>query len=178
MKTRPTFTNESMFELISLIEHTSVEEALLDNGWIVVVAKQEELNQFQRNDVWDLVVKPPQKNIIRIKWVFKNKLNEQCVVIRNKARLVAQDYNEQEDIDYTETFALVARLETIRLLLLYVVNHDITLYQIDVKSAFLNCVIFEEMYVKQPPGFENLKYQVYVYKLKKLLYGLKQAPRA
>lgn len=140
MKTWPAFTNESMFELISLIEHTSVEEALLDNGWIV--ATQEDLNQFQRNDVWDLVVKPPQKNIIRIKWVFKNKLNEQGWVIRNKSRLVAQDYNEQEDIDYTETFALIAKLEAIRLFMSYVVNHGITLYQMDVKRAFLHGVIF------------------------------------
>jgi len=128
--------------------------------------------------VWDLVPKPPQKNITGIKWVFRNKLNEQGEVTRNKSRLVAQGYSQQEGIDYTETFAPVARLEAIRLLLSYVVNHGKILYQMDVKSAFLNGVIEEEVYVKQPPGFEDLKHLDHVYKLKKSLYGLKQAPRA
>jgi len=121
--------------------------------------------------VWDLVLKPLQKNIIGTKWVFKNKLNEQGEVIRNKARLVAQGYSQQEGIDYTETFAPAARLEAIRLLLSYAVNHGIILYQIDE-------VIEEEVFVKQPPGFEDLKNPDHVYKLKKSLYGLKQAPRA
>jgi len=139
---------------------------------------QEELNQFQRNDVWDLVPKPQQKNIIGTKWVFRNKLNEQGEVVRNKARLVAQGYSQQEDIDYTETFAPVARLEAIRLLLSYAVNHSIILYQIDVKSEFLNEAISEEVFVKQPLCFEDMKHPGHVYKLKKSLYGLKQAPRA
>jgi vacuolar-type H+-ATPase catalytic subunit A/Vma1 len=134
---------------------------------------QEELNRFQRNDVWDLVPKPQHKNIIGPKWVFRNKLNEQGEVIRNKARLVAQVYSQQEGIDYVETFATVARLEAIRLLLSYAVNHGIILYQIDVKSAFLNGVISKEVYVKQPQGFEDLKYPNHVYKLNKSLYGLK-----
>jgi vacuolar-type H+-ATPase catalytic subunit A/Vma1 len=151
--------------LISLIEPTNIEEALKDDGWII--AMQEELNQFERNDVWDLVPKPKHKNIIGTKWVFRNKTNEQGEVVRNKARLVAQGYSQQEGIDFTETFAPVARLEAIRLLLSYVVNHGITLYQMDVKSAFLNGVISED--VKCPD---------HVYKLKKSLYGLKQAPRA
>ena len=164
-----------MLGLISLVEPTSIDEALKDDGWIV--AMQEELNQFQRNDVWDLVVKPPQKNIIETKWVFINKLNEQGEVVRNKARLAAQEYSQHEGIDYT-SFALVARLEAIRLLLSYAYNHGIILCQMDVKSVFLNSVIFEEMYVKQPPGFEDSKHPDHVFKLKKSLYGLKQAPRA
>jgi hypothetical protein len=139
---------------------------------------QEELNQFQRNDVWNLVPKPEHKNIIGTKWVFRNKLNEQGEVVRNKVRLVAQGYTQHEDIDYTKAFAQVARLEAIRLLLSYEVNHGIILYQMDIKSAFLNGVISEELYVKQPPGFEDLKYHDHEYKLKKSLYGLKQAPRA
>jgi len=139
---------------------------------------QEELNQFQRKDVWDLIPKPQNKNIIGTKWVFRNKLNEQGEVVRNKARLVAQGYSQQEGIDYTETFAQVAILEAIRLLLSYVVNRGIILYQMDVKSAFLNGVILEEVFVKQPLGFEDLKHPDHVYKLKKSLYGLKQAPRA
>jgi len=100
-----------MIGLLSVIEPAIVDKALSDDGWIL--AMQEELNQFQRNDVWDLVSKPPQKNIIGTKWVFRNKLNEQGEVTRNKARLVAQGYSQQEDIDYNETFAPVARLEAI-----------------------------------------------------------------
>jgi len=130
---------ESALGLLSMIELTKVDEALIDDGWIL--AMQDDLNQFKRNDVWDLVPKPEHENIIGTKWVFRNKLNEQGEVIRNKARLVAQGYNQQEGINYTETFAPVARLEAIRLLLSYAVNHNITLYQMDVKSAFLNGVI-------------------------------------
>ncbi|WJX88387.1 hypothetical protein P8452_70484 [Trifolium repens] len=176
-KTRSDYQQQdSLLGLISMIEPKNVEEALTDDGWIV--AMQDELNQFQRNDVWDLVPRPANKNIIGTKWVFRNKLNEQGEVVRNKARLVAQGYSQQEGIDFTETFAPVARLEAIRLLLSYAVNNGITLYQMDVKSAFLNGVISEEVYVKQPPGFEDLKNPNYVFKLKKSLYGLKQAPRA
>jgi len=165
-----------MIGLLSVIEPTTVDEALSDDGWKLAI--QEELNQFQRNDVWDLVPKHQQKIIIGTKWIFKNKLNEQGEVVRNKVRLVAEGYSQQEDIDYTEIFAPVARLEAIRLLLSYAVNHSIILYQMDVKSTFLNGVILEEVFVKQPPGFEDLKYPDHVYKLKKSLYGLKQAPRA
>ncbi|CAJ2645639.1 unnamed protein product [Trifolium pratense] len=169
-------SEESLVGLISMMEPTKIDEALKDDAWIV--AMQEELNQFQRNDVWTLVARPSHKNIIGTKWVFRNKLNEQGEVVRNKARLVAQGYSQQEGIDYTETFAPVARLEAIRLLLSYVVNHGITLYQMDVKSAFLNGFIFEEVYVKQPPGFEDISNPEHVFRLKKSLYGLKQAPRA
>jgi len=98
--------------------------------------------------VWDLVLKPQHKIIIGTKWVYRNKLNEKGEVVRNKARLVAQGYSQQEGIDYTETFSLVARLEAIWLFLSYAVNPGITLYQMDVKSAFLNGVISEEVCVK------------------------------
>jgi len=91
---------ESALGLLSVIEPTKVDEALANDGWIL--AMQDELNQFKRNDVWDLVSKPEHKNIIGTKWVFRNKLNEQGEVIRNKARLVAQRYSQQEDIDYTK----------------------------------------------------------------------------
>jgi len=159
-----------------VIEPATVDETYSDDGWII--AMQEELNQFQRNDVWDLVAKPDHKNIIRTKWVFRKKLNEQGEVERNKVRLISQGYNQQEIIDYNETFSQVARLEAIMVLLSYAVNHDIILYQMDVKSVFLNGVISEEVYAKQPPGFEYLKHPDHVYKLMKSLYGLKQAPRA
>jgi len=104
--------------------------------------------------------------------VFRNEPNEQGEVIRNKARLIAQGYIQQEDIDYTETFAPVARLEAIRLLLSYAVNHGIILYQMDVKSAFLNGVIEEEVFVKQPPVFEDLRHPNHVYKLQKITIWL------
>jgi len=176
-RTRSYFRQEeSMIGLLLVIEPGTVDEALSDDGWIL--AMQEELNQFQKNDVRDLVPKPHQKNIIGTKWVFRNKLNEQGEVVRNKTRLVAQGYSQQDDIDYTETFAPVARLEAIGLLLSYAVNHGIILYQMDVKSALLNKVISEEVFVKQSPSFEDLKHLDHVYKLKKSLYGLKQAPRA
>jgi len=165
-----------MIGLLPVIEPIIDDEAISDDGRIL--AMQEERNQFQRNDVWDLVPKPPHKNIIETERVFRNKLNEQDEVTRNKARLVAQGYSQQEGINYIETFAPIARLEAIRLLLSYAVNHGIILYQMDAKSAFLNGVREEEVFVKQLPGFEDLKHPNHVYKLNKSLYGLKQAPRA
>jgi len=120
-RTRSYFRHEeSMIGLLSVIEPATVDEAVSNDGWIL--AMQEELNQFQRNDVWDLVPKRPRKNIIGTKWVFRNMLNEQGEVVKNKARLVAQGYSQQEGINYTVTFAPVARLEAIRLLLSYAVD--------------------------------------------------------
>ena len=142
------------------------------------MAMQEELNQFERNNVWELVPNPEHQSIIGTKWVFRNKMDEFGVVVRNKARLVAQGYNQEEGIDFNETFAPVARLESIRMLLAYACHKDFILYQMDVKSAFLNGYIMEEVYVKHPHGFENEKFSDHVYKLSKALYGLKQAPRA
>jgi hypothetical protein len=117
-------------------------------------------------------------NVIGTKWVFKNKLGEEGEVVRNKAHLVAQGYSQVEDLDFGETFALVARLEAIRILLGFAMSKGFKLYHMDVKSAFLNGVIQEEVYVRQPLGFKSPKYPDRVYKLSKALYGLKQAPRA
>ncbi|GJZ26433.1 retrovirus-related pol polyprotein from transposon TNT 1-94 [Tanacetum coccineum] len=142
------------------------------------MAMQEELTQFKTNDVWCLVPPPKNQTIIGTKWVFKNKLDENGVVSRNKARLVAQGYNQQEGIDFDETYAPVARLESIRILLAYACAHDFKLFQMDVKSAFLNGFINEEVYVAQPPGFVDFEKPNHVFKLKKALYGLKQAPKA
>ena len=161
---------------VSLMEPKKFQDAEGDESWMM--AMQEELDQFTRNDVWDLVPAPRGKSIIGTKWVFRNKLDEAGNVVRNKARLVAQGYNQQEGIDYEETFAPVARLEAIRILCAFASYTGFTLYQMDVKSAFLNGVIQEEVYVRQPPGFEDPKHPEYVFKLKKALYGLKQAPRA
>jgi hypothetical protein len=138
---------------------------------------QEELNNFTRNEVWHLVPRPNQ-NVVGTKWVFRNKQDEHGVVTRNKAQLVAKGYSQVEGLDFGETYALVARLESIRILLAYATYHGFKLYQMDKKSAFLNGPIKEEVYVEQPPGFKDSEYPNHVYKLSKALYGLKQAPRA
>ncbi|GKD81710.1 retrovirus-related pol polyprotein from transposon TNT 1-94 [Tanacetum coccineum] len=166
----------NFFCFISTIESKNVNEALGDESWIVTM--QEELNQFVANDVWELVPQPRNMTIIGTKWVFRNKLDENGIVSRNKARLVAQGYNQQEGIDYDETYAPVARLESIRILLAYTCALDFKLFQMDVKSVFLNGFINEEVYVTQPPGFIDFEKLDHVYKLKKALYGLKQAPKA
>jgi hypothetical protein len=152
-----------------------VEEALQDPDW--VLAMQEELNNFKRNEVWSLVPRPKQ-NVVGTKWVFRNKQDEHGVVTRNKARLVAKGYAQVVGLDFGETFAPAARLESIRILLAYAAHHSFRLFQMDVKRAFLNGPIKEEVYVEQPPGFEDERYPDHVCKLSKALYGLKQAPRA
>ncbi|GJY00913.1 retrovirus-related pol polyprotein from transposon TNT 1-94 [Tanacetum coccineum] len=143
-----------------------------------IIAMQEELNQFIANDVWELVPQPKNMTIIGTKWVLRNKLDENDVVSQNKDRLVAQGYNQQEGIVYVETYSLVARLESIRLLLAYACALDFNLFQMDEKSAFLNGLINEEVYMTQPLGFTDFEKPDNVYKLKKALYGLKQAPKA
>ncbi|KAA0043140.1 F5J5.1 [Cucumis melo var. makuwa] len=135
----------------STLEPRNVTVALTDEHWIL--AMQKELLQFDRNQVWELVPKPPHTNIIGTKWIFKNKTDEQGRVIRNKARLVAQGYSQIEGLDFGETFAPVA-------------------------SAFLNGYLSEEVYVAQRKGFVDPVHHDHVYKLPKALYDLKQAPRA
>ena len=162
---------------LSLIEPKKTDEAMEDPNW--VEAMQEELNQFERNKVWELVPHPVgRKDPIGTRWVYRNKMDEQGNVVRNKARLVAQGFCQEEGIDYDETFAPVARLEAIRIFLAFAAHHEFKVYQMDVKSAFLNGTLEEEVYVKQPPGFVNEKYPHWVYRLDKAVYGLKQAPRA
>jgi hypothetical protein len=118
-----------------------------------VLAMQEELNNFKRNEVWSLVPRPKQ-NVVGTKWVFRNKQYEHGVVTRNEARLVAKGYAQVTGLNFEETFAPVARLESIRILLAYAAHHSFRLFQMDIKSAFLNGPIKEEVYVEQPPGFE------------------------
>ncbi|KAK1616553.1 hypothetical protein QYE76_022070 [Lolium multiflorum] len=154
-----------------------VFEALEDPDWLE--AMHDELNNFKRNKVWTLVEKQKECcNVIGTKWIFENKQDEFGIVVRNKARLVAQGFSQIEGIDFGETYAPVARLESICILLAYASHHNFKLQQMDVKSAFLNGPLHEEVYVKQPPGFEDLDFPNHVYKLDKALYGLKQAPRA
>jgi hypothetical protein len=116
--------------------------------------------------------------VIGTKWVFRNKQDEHGMVIRNKTKLVAQEFTQIEGLDFGKTYAPVARLESIRILLAYAAHLDFKLYQMDMKSVFLNGPLSELVYVEQPPGFEDPKYLNHVYKLNKALYGLKQAPRA
>ena len=111
--------------------------------------------------------------MIGTKWVFRNKQDQDGIVVRNKARLVAQGYTQVEGLDFGETYASVVRLEAIRILLAYSYDHNIKLYQMDVKSVFLNGYINDLVYVEQPPGFEDEKKPNHVYKLKKAVYGLK-----
>jgi hypothetical protein len=163
------------YSFVSSIETFRVEEALQDPDWML--AMQEELNNFKRNEVWSLVPRPKQ-NVVGTKWVFRNKQDKHGVVTRNKARLVAKGYAQVVGLDFKETFAPLVRLESIRILLAYVAHHSFRLFQMDVKSTFLNRPIKEEVYVEQPPSFEDDRYPDHVYKLSKALYGLKQAPRA
>ena len=143
-----------------------------------MIAIQEELNQFSRNEVWDLVPLPHGVNIIGTKWIFKNKSNENRNVTKNKARLVAKVYTQVEGIDFDETFAPVAHLKSIRFLMAFACTLPFKLYQMDVKSAFLNGYLNEEVFMAQLKGFEDPTHLEYKYKLKKALFGLKQTPRA
>ncbi|GKA64258.1 putative ribonuclease H-like domain-containing protein [Tanacetum coccineum] len=138
------------------------------------------LEEYERTqkEVRTLVELPNGKRAIGTKWVFKNKKDERGIMIKNKARLVAQGYTQEEGIDYDEVFAPVARIEAIRLFLSYALFKDFVVYQMDVKSAFLYGKIEEEVYVCQPPGFEDQDFLDRVYKVEKALYGLHQAPRA
>jgi hypothetical protein len=138
----------------------------------------EELENFEQNQVWVLVPPPSDGHPIGVKWVYKNKQSEDVVVVRNKARLVAQGFCQKEGIDYEETFAPVAHLEAIRILLAFAALKGFKLYQMDVNSTFLNGYIEKDVYVRQSPSFENPKFSNHVFKLHKALYGLKQAPRA
>ena len=139
---------------------------------------QDELQQFKLQEVWTLVNPPRGKRAIGTKWIYRNKKDERGIVIKNKARLVAQGYIQEEGIDYDEVFAPVARMEAIRIFLAFAAFKGFTVYQMDVKSAFLYGKIEEEAYVCQPPGFEDPKFPDMVFRLDKALYGLHQAPRA
>jgi hypothetical protein len=163
------FTN-TLF--IARFEPRNVGHTLSDSSW--VNAMHEELDNFERNQVWTLVEPPRDVNVIGTKWVFKNKQGEDGEIVRNKARLVAQGFSQVEGLDFGETFTPVAHLEAIRILLAFVAFKEFKLYQMDVKSAFLNGAI-QEVYVRQLPGFKNPKFSDRVYKLSKALYGLKQS---
>ncbi|GKB81972.1 retrovirus-related pol polyprotein from transposon TNT 1-94 [Tanacetum coccineum] len=139
---------------------------------------QEELNEFERLEVWELVPRPDKVMVITLKWIYKVKLDELGGILKNKARLVARCYRQEEGFNFEESFALVARLEAIRIFLAFAAHMNMVVYQMDVKTMFLNGYLQEEVYVSQPDGFVDKDNPNHVYKLKKALYGLKQASRA
>lgn len=132
---------------------------------------------IEKNLTWELVDLPKDRDVIGVKWIFKTKFNQDGSIQKHKARLVARGFTQKPGIDFFETFALVARLETIRTLIALAAQKNWLIYQLDVKSAFLNGVLEEEVNVEQPQGFLVEGGEDKVYKLKKALYGLKQAPR-
>ncbi|GJQ95912.1 retrovirus-related pol polyprotein from transposon TNT 1-94 [Tanacetum coccineum] len=141
---------------VSTIKPKNIKEAMADHSWIE--SMQDELNQFKRLQVWELVPRLEGKDIIALKWLWKNK--------------------KEEGIDFEESFSPVARLEAVRMFIAYAAHKNITIFQMDVKTAFLNGPLKEEVYVSQPEGFIDPEFPDHVYRLKKALYGLKQAPRA
>ncbi|GJY81360.1 putative ribonuclease H-like domain-containing protein [Tanacetum coccineum] len=158
---------------LSQVEPRSVAQALEDPSW--VDAMQEEMQQFKFQNVWVLVDLPEGKYAIGTKWILKNKRDARGIVVRNKARLVAQGHRQEEGIDDDEVFAPVARIEAIRLFLAFAYYMGFMVYQMDVKSAFLYRRIDEEVYVTQPKGFVDPQHPKKVYKVVKALYGLHQA---
>nr|GEU66160.1 retrovirus-related Pol polyprotein from transposon TNT 1-94 [Tanacetum cinerariifolium] len=161
---------------VSIMELKTVKEALTDPAWIE--SMQEELHQFIRHDVWELVSSSDGIKPLTLKWLFKNKHDEQNTVNCKKIRLVVRGYRQEEGIDFEESFAPVARMEGIMVFLAYVAHKGFTVYQMDVKTAFLHGSLKEYVYVCQPEGFINADHPSHVYKRKKALYRLKKAPRA
>ncbi|GJV32226.1 retrovirus-related pol polyprotein from transposon TNT 1-94 [Tanacetum coccineum] len=161
---------------VSTIEPKNIKEAIADHSWIE--SMQDELNQFERLQVWELIPRPEGKNNIALEWLWKNKCDAKNIVVRKKTRLVAKGYRQEEGIDFEESFAPVTRPEAVRMFIAYAAHKNITIFQMDIKTAFLNGPLKEEVYVSQPEGFIDPEFLDHVYKLKKALYGLKQAPHA
>nr|GFA46173.1 hypothetical protein [Tanacetum cinerariifolium] len=157
---------------MSTMEPKNVKEAMTDPARID--SMQEELLQFKRLDVWVLVPDPDNISPLTLKWLFKNKHDEEQTVIRNKSRLVVRGYRQEEGIDFEESFTPIARMEAIRIFLAYDAHKSFTVFQIDVKTAFLHGSLKEDVYVCQPKGFIDAGHPSHVYKLKMALYGLKQ----
>jgi hypothetical protein len=131
-----------------------------------------------KNYVWEIVPRPKRKDVVSSKWIFKIKHATDGSIEKYKARFVTRGFSQEEGIDYEDTFALVARYTSIRTIIALAAKMKWRLHQMDVKRAFLNGVLKEEMYIEQPQGFEVEDRKTHVYKLKKAMYGLKQAPRA
>nr|GEX28840.1 integrase, catalytic region, zinc finger, CCHC-type, peptidase aspartic, catalytic [Tanacetum cinerariifolium] len=161
---------------LTSVEPKAYKEALTQSCWIE--AMQEELNEFERLEVWELVPRQNKVMVITLKWIYKVKLDELGGILKNKDRLVTLGYRQEKGINFEESFAPVARLEAIRIFLAYVAHKNMVVYQMDVKTTFFNGNLREEVYVSQPDGFVDQDNPNQLYKLKKALYGLKQASRA
>ncbi|GJV38997.1 retrovirus-related pol polyprotein from transposon TNT 1-94 [Tanacetum coccineum] len=161
---------------LTSVESKNFKQAMTEPSWID--AMHEEIHKFERLEVWELVPCPNNVFLIKLKWIYKVKTDESGRVLKNKARLVAQGFRQEKGIDFEESFAPVARIEAIRIFVAYATHKNTMIYQMDVKTAFLNGELKEEVYVSQPEGFVDQDNPSHVYKLKKALYGLKQAPRA
>ncbi|KAK0579794.1 hypothetical protein LWI29_031544 [Acer saccharum] len=166
----------TLYCLLMTSDPVSFEEANQEEKWRS--AMDDEIRSIEKNKTWELTNLPKGRKAIGVKWVYKTKRNAKGEVQRYKARLVAKGYKQKEGVDYGEVFAPVARLETIRLLISLAAQKSWKIYQLDVKSAFLNGFLEEEIYVEQPPGYVKKGREDKVCRLKKALYGLKQAPRA
>ncbi|GJU25701.1 retrovirus-related pol polyprotein from transposon TNT 1-94 [Tanacetum coccineum] len=162
--------------VLSKVEPKNFKMAVNEDSWFE--AMQDEIHEFDRLKVWELVPRPDYVMVIGLKWIYKVKLDEYGDVLKNKARLVAKGYRQEEGIDFEESFAPVARIEAIRIFIANAATKNMIIYQMDVKTAFLNGDLQEEVFVSQPEGFEDPDNPTHVYRLKKALYGLKQAPRA
>jgi Reverse transcriptase (RNA-dependent DNA polymerase) len=162
--------------LLADAEDITFEQAVKDEKCQAVM--QEEMKAIEKNDTWELATLPKGHKPIGVKWVYKKKMNAQGEVERYKARIVAKGYKQKAGIDYEEVFAPVARIETIRLLILLAAQNKWSIFQMDVKSAFLNVMLEEEVYIEQHSGYVKVDKEHMVLKLKKALYGLKQASRA
>ncbi|GKD67015.1 retrovirus-related pol polyprotein from transposon TNT 1-94 [Tanacetum coccineum] len=149
---------------------------VIEDCWFQAI--QDEIHEFDRLEVWELVPRLVYVMVIALKWIYKVKLDEYGDVLKNKARLVAKGYRQEDGIDFEESFALVTRIEAIRIFIANAASKNMVIYQMDVKTAFLNGDLQEEVFVSQPEGFEDPEHPTHVYRLKKALYGLKQAPRA
>ncbi|KAD4888558.1 hypothetical protein E3N88_20631 [Mikania micrantha] len=167
---------ETQLFVLNVCDPITFYEAAPKAEW--QLAMKEEIAALKKNNTWDLTDLPEGKNAVGVKWTYKTKVGPDGEVSRYKARLVAKGYSQVEGIDYTETFAPVARFETIRVVIAIAAHRGWKLHQLDVKTAFLNGELTEEIYVQQPEGFVIKGNEDKVYKLRKALYGLKQAPRA
>ncbi|GJT92542.1 putative reverse transcriptase domain-containing protein [Tanacetum coccineum] len=152
------------------------QSAATEDCWFQAI--QDEIHEFDRLDVQELVPPPDCAKIIALKWIYKVKLDEYDDVLKNKAHVVAKGFRQEEGLDFKESFAPVSMLEAIRIFLANAASKNMTVYQMDVKTAFLNGELKEEVYVSQPEGFVDPDLPNHVHHLKKALYGLKQAPRA
>ena len=157
-------------------EPASYNEAKAVKGWCD--AMEEEMRSIVDNQTWELCQLPPGHRAIGLKWVYKLKKHAQGAVVKHKARLVAKGYVQWQGIDYEEVFAPVARMDSVRLLIALAAHHDWQVHHMDVKSAFLNGDLLEEVYVQQPPGYMQSGEEGKVLRLRKALSGLRQAPRA